>query len=137
MGVTRVYLGFCMYRGRRDAHFLFGMARIWWSGLWAVSSGARRDYERISPLHSGVPWRGVGPSAYLGFFLAFSRLPALVNVLTNFLGSLQAALALRSLCDANRRALASGIDAFAEMYAGLGGVPVGISTMTHTLLDAD
>ncbi|KAJ6522588.1 hypothetical protein B0H19DRAFT_655372 [Mycena capillaripes] len=36
---------------------------------------------------------------------------------------LQAALALRSLCDANRRALASRIGAFAEVHAGLGGVP--------------
>ncbi|KAJ7855598.1 hypothetical protein B0H14DRAFT_3865185 [Mycena olivaceomarginata] len=37
---------------------------------------------------------------------------------------LQAALALRSLCDANRRALAARISAFAEVHAGLGGVPV-------------
>ncbi|KAJ7321698.1 hypothetical protein DFH08DRAFT_383122 [Mycena albidolilacea] len=36
---------------------------------------------------------------------------------------LQAALALRSLCDANRRALAARISAFAEVHAGLGGVP--------------
>ncbi|KAJ7661997.1 hypothetical protein DFH06DRAFT_363441 [Mycena polygramma] len=36
---------------------------------------------------------------------------------------LQAALALRSLCDANRRALASRIGAFAEVHAGLGGIP--------------
>ncbi|KAJ7017049.1 hypothetical protein C8F04DRAFT_1406335 [Mycena alexandri] len=36
---------------------------------------------------------------------------------------LQAALALRSLCDANRRALAGRISAFAEVHAGLGGVP--------------
>ncbi|KAJ6541009.1 hypothetical protein DFH09DRAFT_1394943 [Mycena vulgaris] len=36
---------------------------------------------------------------------------------------LQAALALRSLCDANRRALAGRIGAFAEVHAGLGGVP--------------
>ncbi|KAJ7092338.1 armadillo-type protein [Mycena belliarum] len=36
---------------------------------------------------------------------------------------LQAALALRSLCDANRRALAERIGAFAEVHAGLGGVP--------------
>ncbi|KAJ7696961.1 hypothetical protein B0H17DRAFT_1177748 [Mycena rosella] len=35
----------------------------------------------------------------------------------------QAALALRSLCDANRRALAGRISAFAEVHAGLGGVP--------------
>ncbi|KAJ7789978.1 hypothetical protein B0H14DRAFT_3571590 [Mycena olivaceomarginata] len=34
-----------------------------------------------------------------------------------------AALALRSLCDANRRALAARISAFAEVHAGLGGVP--------------
>ncbi|KAJ7872866.1 hypothetical protein B0H14DRAFT_3562282 [Mycena olivaceomarginata] len=36
---------------------------------------------------------------------------------------IQAALALRSLCDANRRALAARISAFAEVHAGLGGVP--------------
>ncbi|KAJ7604267.1 armadillo-type protein [Roridomyces roridus] len=36
---------------------------------------------------------------------------------------LQAALALRSLCDANRRALAAQIGAFAEVHAGIGGVP--------------
>ncbi|KAJ7087128.1 hypothetical protein C8R44DRAFT_991404 [Mycena epipterygia] len=36
---------------------------------------------------------------------------------------LQAALALRSLCDANRRALAGRIGAFAEVHAGLAGVP--------------
>ncbi|KAK7053926.1 armadillo-type protein [Favolaschia claudopus] len=36
---------------------------------------------------------------------------------------LQAALALRSLCDANRRALAARIGAFAEVHAGMGGVP--------------
>ncbi|KAJ6485347.1 hypothetical protein C8R47DRAFT_1321195 [Mycena vitilis] len=36
---------------------------------------------------------------------------------------LQAALALRSLCDANRRALARRIGAFAEVHAGLGGIP--------------
>ncbi|KAJ7220593.1 armadillo-type protein [Mycena pura] len=35
----------------------------------------------------------------------------------------QATLALRSLCDANRSALAGRISAFAEVYAGLGGVP--------------
>ncbi|KAJ7432478.1 hypothetical protein B0H11DRAFT_808219 [Mycena galericulata] len=36
---------------------------------------------------------------------------------------LQGALALRSLCDANRRALAGQIGAFAEVHAGIGGVP--------------
>ncbi|KAF8156219.1 hypothetical protein K438DRAFT_2026380 [Mycena galopus ATCC 62051] len=35
----------------------------------------------------------------------------------------QAAVALRSLCDANRRALAAQIGAFAEVHAGLGSVP--------------
>ncbi|KAJ7696964.1 hypothetical protein B0H17DRAFT_1328991 [Mycena rosella] len=34
------------------------------------------------------------------------------------------ALALRSLCDANRRALAGRISAFAEVQAGLGGLPL-------------
>jgi hypothetical protein len=40
---------------------------------------------------------------------------------------LQAALALRNLCDANRKALAPQIGAFAELYAGLGSVPVRLS----------
>lgn len=37
---------------------------------------------------------------------------------------LQAANALRDLCDANRSALAPHIGAFAELHAGLTGVPV-------------
>lgn len=40
---------------------------------------------------------------------------------------LQAALALRNLCDANRKALAPQISAFAELYAGLGSIPVCLS----------
>jgi len=37
---------------------------------------------------------------------------------------LQAANALRSLCDANRKALAPHIGAFAELHAGLTQIPV-------------
>ena len=40
---------------------------------------------------------------------------------------LQAANALRDLCDANRTALAPHIGAFAELHAGLTGVPVRLS----------
>lgn len=38
--------------------------------------------------------------------------------------SVQAALALRDLCDANRKLLAPQINAFAELHAGLARVPV-------------
>lgn len=38
--------------------------------------------------------------------------------------SVQAALALRNLCDANRKLLAPQIGAFAELHAGLARVPV-------------
>jgi hypothetical protein len=38
-----------------------------------------------------------------------------------------------AVCDANRRALASRIGAFAEVHAGLGGMPVRIPTMIRTL----
>jgi len=37
--------------------------------------------------------------------------------------SLQAASALRNLCDSNRKALAPQISAFAELHAGLAQVP--------------
>lgn len=39
--------------------------------------------------------------------------------------SIQAALALRDLCDANRKLLAPHISAFGELHAGLAQVPVG------------
>lgn len=38
--------------------------------------------------------------------------------------SLPAAIALRNLCEANRKELAVHIGAFGELHAGLGNVPV-------------
>ncbi|KAJ7913240.1 hypothetical protein B0H13DRAFT_2470633 [Mycena leptocephala] len=93
--------GFCAYRGRRDAHFLFGTG-MWWSGL-----GGELGITN-------------GPGSASSLSLASLLL---VNLLTTVPWFLQAALALRSLCDAKRRALASRIDAFAEVQTGLGGVP--------------
>ncbi|KAF8995387.1 armadillo-type protein [Cyathus striatus] len=61
----------------------------------------------------------------------FSTLPILPpnssepNLLLNVLGTLclQAAVALRNLCDANRKALAPHIAAFGELHAGLESIP--------------
>lgn len=47
-----------------------------------------------------------------------------VSALTDPLLCLQAAIALRNLCDANRKVLAPQIGAFAELHAGLGSIPV-------------
>ncbi|KAJ7867851.1 hypothetical protein B0H13DRAFT_2559570 [Mycena leptocephala] len=95
----RAMHGFCAYRGRRDAHFLFG-TRMWCSGLGCelgITNGFR--------LCTG----GLGSASSLSLASLL-----LVNLLTTVPWFLQAALALRSLCDANRRALASRIDTFAE-----------------------
>ncbi|KAF9456910.1 armadillo-type protein [Collybia nuda] len=46
-----------------------------------------------------------------------------VPALTDPLLCLQAAVALRNLCDANRKVLAPKIAAFAELHAGLGSIP--------------
>ncbi|KAJ7915365.1 hypothetical protein B0H13DRAFT_2324461 [Mycena leptocephala] len=97
MGVTRVYLGFCVYRGRRDAHFLFGMAGIWES----------EEFPEETP--------GIG-------FFIFSHLAALVTVLTFFLVLCRPPLPFAG-CATGTDALASRIGAFAEVHAGLGGVP--------------
>lgn len=53
-----------------------------------------------------------------------SAISYVVQSLPDQLLSLQAASALRNLCDANRKALAPQIGAFAELHAGLAQVPV-------------
>ena len=50
---------------------------------------------------------------------------------------LQAALALRNLCDANRKALAPQIGAFAELYAELGSIPVRLSSFPYAGMDTN
>jgi hypothetical protein len=60
--------------------------------------------------------------------LLMTVLGYVVAALTDPSLCLQAALALRNLCDANRKALAPQIGAFAELYAGLGSIPVCLSS---------
>ncbi|KAJ7913261.1 hypothetical protein B0H13DRAFT_2271229 [Mycena leptocephala] len=97
----------CSARLRMWIGDLFG--GMWWSGL-AGELGITNGFR----LCTG----GLGSASSLSLASLL-----LVNLLTTVPWFLQAALALRSLCDANRRALASRIDAFAEVHAGLGGVP--------------
>lgn len=56
--------------------------------------------------------------------LLMSAISYVVQSLPDQTLSLQAASALRNLCDANRKALAPQIGAFAELHAGLAQVPV-------------
>jgi hypothetical protein len=126
---------------------VFGFLHVSWAAGRAFPFWDGRDLARGGELGitngfplctGGFPWRGVGPSAYLSFFLAFSRLPASrrrtqhTNDRSWFFKppSPYAVYATRT------DALASGIGAFAEVHAGLGGVPVRIPTMIHTLIDA-
>lgn len=55
--------------------------------------------------------------------LLMTVLGYVVAALTDPSLCLQAALAMRNLCDANRKALAPQMGAFAELYAGLGSIP--------------
>ncbi|KAF9443602.1 ARM repeat-containing protein [Macrolepiota fuliginosa MF-IS2] len=55
--------------------------------------------------------------------LLLSALSYVVNALPNQALCLQAGVALRNLCDANRKALAPHIAAFGELHGGLGSVP--------------
>ncbi|KAJ6620534.1 armadillo-type protein [Mycena sp. CBHHK59/15] len=90
-----------------------------------ASAGASPGVQRVRRTALGV----VGTYAsWLATQPADAVLPALgyaVGALADADGALclQAALALRSLCDANRRALAGRVDAFAEVHAGLDRVP--------------
>lgn len=59
--------------------------------------------------------------------LLMTVLGYVVAALTDPSLCLQAALAMRNLCDANRKALAPQMGAFAELYAGLGSIPVCLS----------
>lgn len=56
--------------------------------------------------------------------LLLSALSYVVNALPNQALCLQAGVALRNLCDSNRKALAPHIAAFGELHSGLGSVPV-------------
>jgi hypothetical protein len=64
-----------------------------------------------------------------------------MNAITYVVGALhepslclEAANALRDLCDTNRMALAPHIGAFAEVYAGLSGIPVRDVSVTLCLV---
>ncbi len=56
--------------------------------------------------------------------LLLAALSYVVNALPNQSLSLQAGIALRNLCDANRKALAPQIAAFGELHNSLGSIPV-------------
>ena len=56
--------------------------------------------------------------------LLMNAISYVVSALPEPLFCLPAANALRDLCDANRAALAPHIGAFAELHAGLTGIPV-------------
>ncbi len=56
-----------------------------------------------------------------------------VSALTDQSLCLQAASALRNLCDANRKTLAPQIAAFAELHAGLERIPVRTYLASSTL----
>ena len=74
------------------------------------------------------------PGAYSSWFasqpasessaLLMSVLTYVASALTDPALCLQAANALRNLCDANRKVLAPQIGAFAQLHAALGGIPV-------------
>lgn len=56
--------------------------------------------------------------------LLLAALSYVVNALPNQSLCLQAGIALRNLCDANRKALAPQIAAFGELHNNLGSIPV-------------
>lgn len=56
--------------------------------------------------------------------LLLAALSYVANALPNQALCLQAGVALRNLCDANRKALAPQIAAFGELHSGLGSIPV-------------
>jgi hypothetical protein len=56
--------------------------------------------------------------------LLLAALSYVVSALPNPALCLQAGVALRNLCDSNRKALAPHIAAFGELHSGLGSVPV-------------
>jgi hypothetical protein len=56
--------------------------------------------------------------------LLLAALSYVVSALPNQALCLQAGVALRNLCDSNRKALAPHIAAFGELHSGLGSVPV-------------
>ncbi|KAG6901557.1 hypothetical protein C0995_010614 [Termitomyces sp. Mi166 len=67
-------------------------------------------------------WFASQPSMSSG--LLMSVLTYVASALTDPTLCLQAAIALRNLCDANRKALAPEIGAFGQLHAALGSIPV-------------
>ena len=64
------------------------------------------------------------PPGSAGTSLLMNAVAYVVSALREPRLCLSAANALRDLCDANRAALAPHIGAFAELHAGLSGIPV-------------
>lgn len=76
-----------------------------------------------TPLHqSFLPQHPQMPTQTQTLLLA--ALSYVVNALPNQSLCLQAGIALRNLCDANRKALAPQIAAFGELHNSLGSIPV-------------
>ncbi|KAF7344000.1 hypothetical protein MVEN_01689300 [Mycena venus] len=111
---------------------MMALGRLFGAEVWgAVAECCEGWGQRGGAGGSEAEADGVGAYTYSAYFT--TRGPdAVLAPLQYVLGALQdqdagiclqAALALRSLCDANRRALAARISAFAEVHAGLGGVP--------------
>jgi hypothetical protein len=75
--------------------------------------------QSFQPQHQQKPQAQTQAQALL-----LAALSYVVNALPNQTLCLQAGVALRNLCDANRKALAPHIAAFGELHSGLGSVPV-------------
>ncbi|KAG6853078.1 hypothetical protein C0991_007008 [Blastosporella zonata] len=86
------------------------------------SAGASRIRRTTLGLIGGYSsWFASQPNNVPG--LLMSVLTYVASALTDPLLCLQAAIALRNLCDANRKALAPEIGAFGQLHAALGSIP--------------
>ena len=90
--------------------------------LGAYSSWfATQAQSSASSTHTSTPAALIGESQPN---LLLTVLSYVVSALPDPALSLPAAVALRNLCEANRKELAVHIGAFGELHAGLGNVPV-------------
>ncbi|KAG6844170.1 hypothetical protein H0H87_009289 [Tephrocybe sp. NHM501043] len=86
------------------------------------SAGANRIRKTtLSLIGTYSSWFASQPNNPPG--LLMSVLTYVASALTDPLLCLQAAIALRNLCDANRKALAPEIGAFGQLHAALGSIP--------------
>jgi len=91
--------------------------------LYISTYGASLGY--FSPSGTYASWFTTQPAS--SSLLLMNAISYVVAALSEPTFCLEAANALRDLCDANRTALAPHMGAFAEIHAGLAGIPVDLT----------